>query len=38
MPIGVVILIKLINKVEPIPNYILTLPCVEVFRCILVNF
>ena len=33
-----VISIKLINKVKPIPNYILTLPCVKVFRYILVNF
>ena len=38
MLIGVIISIKLIKEVKPIPNYILTLPCVEVFRCILVNF
>ena len=38
MPIGVVILIELINKVKPILNYTLTLPYIEVFRYILVNF
>ena len=36
--IGVIILIKQIKEVKPIPNYILTLPYIEVFRCILVNF
>jgi hypothetical protein len=38
MLIGVVILIKLIKEVKPILNYILTLPYMEVFRCILINF
>ena len=38
MPISVIILIKLIKDVKPIPNYILILFCIEVFRCILVNF
>ena len=38
MPIGVIILIKPIKEVTPIPNYTLTLPYIEVFRYILVNF
>jgi len=38
MPIGVIILIKPIKEVEPILNYILTLPYIEVFRYILVDF
>ena len=38
MPISVIILIKLIKKVKPILNYILTLLYIEVFRYILVNF
>jgi len=38
MPIGVIILIKLIKEVKPILNCILTLPYIEVFRYILVNF
>ena len=38
MPISVIILIKLIKEVKPIPNYTLTLPYIEVFRYILVNF
>jgi hypothetical protein len=38
MLIGVIISIKPIKEVKPIPNYILTLPYIEVFRYILVNF
>ena len=37
MPIGVIILIKLIKEVKTIPNYILTLPYIKVFRYILVK-
>jgi len=38
VPIGVIILIEPIKEVEPILNCTLTLPYIEVFRCILVNF
>ena len=38
MPIGIIISIKLIKEVKPILNYILTLPYIEVFGYILINF
>jgi len=33
MPIGVVILADLINKVDLMPNYILIIPCIVVLSC-----
>ena len=33
MPIRVVTLANLINKVNPIPNYILTMPYIVVLSC-----
>jgi len=37
MPIRVITLANLINKVNPMPNYILTMPCVMVLSCTLVS-
>ena len=37
MPIRVVTLANLINKVNPMPNYTLTMPCVVISSCILVS-
>ena len=36
MPIGVVTLANLINKINPMPNYILIMPYMVVLSCILV--
>ena len=38
MLIGVIILIKPIKDVKPIPNYILTLLYIEAFKYTLINF
>ena len=38
MPIGVATLIKLIEDVEPILNYTLTVPLVDLFNCALLIF
>jgi len=37
MLIGVITLANLINEVNPMPNYILTIPCVVVLSCTLVS-
>ena len=38
IPIGVATLIEPIEDVEPIPNYILTVPLVDLFNCTLLIF
>jgi len=38
IPISVAILIELIKDIEPIPNYTLTIPFVDLFNCTLLIF
>ena len=38
MPISVATLIELIEDVEPILNYILTVPLIDLFNCTLLIF
>jgi hypothetical protein len=38
VPIGVATLIELIEDIEPIPNYMLTVPLIDLFNCTLLIF
>ena len=38
MPISIVILMELIEDIEPIPNYTLTMPLVDLFNYTLLIF